>query len=263
MRNNHPLMQQLVCSPACIPSMPYDELLEAYSKLGFTKIEAFSEWAESRLNWREDPALAREMAQNFGIAITSFHLPLIKADDVEEGLTNAIDAARYADGVGAKVVLFKAGNREVFEQIGKRFLDALDEQQIGVTPVVQNHKGTAITSTDDYEDVFARVGHDPQLKGVLEVGHFHRVGVSWKEGWDYLGDRIALIHINDIRDGNSVHYGTGEVDFAGLLRQIKSSSYGGEIVVELELETRRTDPPATLAGLKDAIRVLTELYSQN
>jgi sugar phosphate isomerase/epimerase len=141
-------------------------------------------------------------------------------------------------------------------------LDALDEEQIRVTPVVQNHRGTAISTLEDYQEVFLLIDNDPRLKAVLEVGHFHRVGVPWRRGWEYLSGRIALIHINEIHDGKSVPYGTGEVDFAGLLRQIKATNYQGEIVVELELETRNSDPQETLHGLKNTVKLLTRLYDE-
>jgi sugar phosphate isomerase/epimerase len=258
----HSFHQQLVGSPCCLPKWSYEEILPAYQKLEFTKFEAFSEWAQARLDWHEDPTIAKQKAQNAGIAITSFHLPAIGADNVEAGLEDAIAAARYAQAVGAKAMLFKATKRKVFGQIGVRFLNALDEEKITVTPMVQNHRGSAISTIEDYQEVFASLDHDPRLKAVLEVGHFHRVGVPWQEGWDFLSERIALIHVNEIREGKSVHYGTGEVDFAGLIKKIKSSNYKGEIVVELELETRDSDPEETLNGLKNAVTMLTRLHAQ-
>ncbi|HEY0073815.1 MAG TPA: TIM barrel protein [Abditibacteriaceae bacterium] len=257
-----PLMQQLVCSPCCLPSWSFDELLPAYRSLGFTRMEAFTEWAQGRLDWHEDPAVALNKLQTAGMEITSFHLPLIHENNIEGGLKDALAAARYAEALGAKVLLFKAANREIFKRIGVRFLDALDNEQIQALPAVQNHKGSAISTVEDYREVFDFLNDDPRLKAVLEVGHFQRVNVPWQVGWEYLGQSIALIHVNDIRDGKSVHYGTGEVDFAGLMRQIKTTNYRGEIVVELELENRASNPQETLHGLQKAISLLSELYDK-
>jgi sugar phosphate isomerase/epimerase len=257
-----PLMRQLACSPCCLPKWTFEDLLPVYGQLGFSKMEAFTEWAQARLDWREDPMIARGKAHAAGLVTTSFHLPLIHGDDVETGLANALAAARYAEALGAKAMLLKASSREVFRQIGIRFLNALEQENIQVTPVVQNHRGSAISTLEDYQEVFDSFDNDPRLKAVLEVGHFHRVGVDWQTGWEFLADRIALIHINDIRDGMSAHYGTGEVDFAGLMRRIKSSGYDGEIVVELELENRDVEPQETLDGLKNAVALLTRLYER-
>lgn len=262
MTDSSSLMQQLVCSPCCLPAWSFEELLPAYRRLGFSKMEAFTEWAQGHLDWHDDPAIALSKAQAAGMAITSFHLPLIRDDNVEGGFEDALAAARYAQALGTKVMLFKTASREIFGRIGVRFLDALDSENIQVTPVVQNHRGTAISTLEDYQQVFSLLNHDPRLKAVLEVGHFQRVGVPWQAGWEYLGERIALIHVNDIRDGKSVHYGTGEVDFAGLMRQVRTTEYQGEIVVELELENRDDAPQDTLNGLKNAITLLTDLYNK-
>jgi sugar phosphate isomerase/epimerase len=62
--------------------------------------------------------------------------------------------------------------------------------------------------------------------------------------------RIALIHVNDIRDGRSVLYGTGEVDFRRADAAVKASGYEGNIVVELELATREAAPEKTVEGVK-------------
>jgi sugar phosphate isomerase/epimerase len=198
----------------------------------------------------------------FGLEITSFHLPNISESNVENGFQDALAAARYAQKIGAKVMLFKASTREVFGQIGVRFLDALENENITVVPAVQNHKGSSISTIEDYKEVFDHLNYDSRLKAVLEVGHFHRVGVSWQQGWEFLADRIALIHVNDIRDGKSVHYGTGEVDFLGLMHRIKHTDYKGEIVVELELENRDSDSQEVLEGLKNARNLLSTLHAQ-
>lgn len=258
-----PLQDRLVASPCCLPSMPQAELFAACQRLGFRNYEAFSHWAACRHEWTLDPAAVRQTAADYGLTITSYHLPPI-SDDVEASLANAIAAARFASKLGDDVkVLFKANSRDLFAQVGKRFLDALDEESIAVTPVLQNHKGSAITTLEDYREVLESID-DPRMKCILEVGHFQRIGVDWRTGWDLLGDRIALFHVNDIRDGDSVPIGEGDVDFAGLLSHIKQTGHSGKIVVELELATRKDNAAAqqTLDGLALGIERLNELYAK-
>jgi len=240
--------------------MPREDLLPAYQKLGFCKYEAFSGWAKCRHEWSGNPEEDRELASRHGLKITSYHLPPI-TENLEESFANTMAAARYASRLGAGIVLFKAARKELFAAVGKRFLDAIESENLELTPVVQNHAGSAISTLQDYRDVFAMFGHDPRIKAILEVGHFQRLGIPWRDGWDLLEDRIALIHVNEIRNGKSVLYGTGEVDFTGLLAQIKTSGYAGDIVVELELDTHELAPGETLRDLKQAIALLTELYN--
>jgi sugar phosphate isomerase/epimerase len=253
--------EQLVSSPVYFPYWPLEKVLAACRDLGFHKFEGFSEWPVCKLDWRGDPAVPRRLAESMGLRFTSFHLPTIREDE-GVGLENALIAARYAAGLGAKIVLFKTNSREIFARVMKKFLDALDQARLGLIPVLQNHKGTPISTLDDYREVFESIGNDPRLKAVLEVGHFQRAGISWKAGWDYLGDRIALIHVNEIRNDESVLFGSGEVDFRGLIRHIKSSAYRGDIVVELELASRESNPQETLDGVRQAVALLENYYRE-
>ena len=253
--------QQLISSPVYFPQWPLEKVFESCRDLGFQKFEGFSEWPTCKLDWRCDPAIPRQLAESMGLRFTSFHLPTIR-EDLEAGLENALTAARYAAGLGAKIVLFKAASREIFPKVTKRFLDALDKAGLGLTPVIQNHKGSAISTLDDYKAVFDSIANDPRMKAILEVGHFQRVGISWKQGWDYLGDRVALIHINEIRGGESVLFGTGEVDFHGLIKHVKTSGYQGDLVVELELSGRESNPQPTIDGVRQAVALLERYYQE-
>jgi sugar phosphate isomerase/epimerase len=241
--------------------MELEPVLEACSGLGFSQFEGFTEWAASRLDWRGDPAGPRRLAASMGLRFSSFHLPTARGDSDAE-LGDLMVAARYAVGLGAKVVLFKAASRLLYGNVGLRLLDALAAEGLEVTPVLQNYHGGQIDTPDDYREVLQRLNHDPRMKALLEVGQFQRSGVTWREGWELMDDRIALIHLNDIREGRSVLYGTGEVDFRGLLGQVKASGYEGDIVVELELATRETAPEETIEGVRLAVEHLVKLYSE-
>ena len=251
-------VDQLVSSPACIPQMTLEEILPVYADLGFRKFEAFSGWCRSHLKIDQDPAGYVDLARQHGLSYTSFHLPPI-GDDFEATLDQAIRAARFGQAIGADVVLYKANTRENYVKGARPFLDALDQQGIRVTPVLQNHKGTPITTLDDFREVIDGI-NDPRMKTLLEVGHFQRAGVSWRQGYDLLAGSIALVHINEIDPaGKSVPYGTGIVDFRGLFEQLAQDGYRGNIVVELELETRDTDSARTIRCLEEAVRHLAKL----
>ena len=252
---------RLVSSPVYFPDWPLERVLSYCRQLGFSKFEGFTEWSASKLDWRGDPAASRQLAESMLLRFTSFHLPTIR-QEVDEGLANALTAARFAAGLGASIVLFKAASLEIYAQSIPRFLDALDEANLGLTPVLQNHFGTPISTLDDYKRVLASVADDPRIKALLEVGHFQRAGVSWERGWDYLGDRVALIHLNEIRAGRSVLFGTGEVDFVGLMRRLKTSGYPGDMVVELELSNRESNPEETIDGVAQAVKFLETCYRE-
>jgi sugar phosphate isomerase/epimerase len=251
------IMTRLVASPACVPQLTLDEVLPRYAALGFRHFEAFSSWAKSCLDVTANPAPYVSAAAKHGMRYTSMHLPPIKGGDAFDAtLVAAVDAAAFAQNIGAGVVLYKADSRETYIRAAKPFLDALDQRAIRVTPVLQNHKGTPITTLDDYRQVIAGI-NDSRMKTLLEVGHFYRVGATWREGCDLLGDSIALVHINEIdAAGQSVPFGSGRTDFAGLFAHLKQVGYGGLIVVELELDNRNTDADRTFRELGNGIEHL-------
>jgi sugar phosphate isomerase/epimerase len=243
---------QLVASPACIPQWTLQELLPAYAKLGFSKFEAFCTWCKSALDIAQPAESYLSLARHNATRFTSMHLPPI-TNDRDASLASAIATARYAASLGADVVLYKADSRENYIGGAAPFLDALARERIEVTPVLQNHRGTPITTLDDFRAVIEGIA-DPRMMTLLEVGHFARVGVDWRTGYDLLGQSIALVHINDIDGaGQSVPFGKGSVDFKGLFAHLSEQGYAGNIVVELELDTRQTDPQRTLRELRNSL----------
>jgi sugar phosphate isomerase/epimerase len=229
--------------------------------MGFSKFEGFTEWATSRLDWRGDPVVPRSLAESMGLQFSSFHLPTVQGN-TDADLGDLMVAARYAVGLGAKVVLFKAANRELYGSMGLRLLDALQAESLDLAPVLQNYHKGPIDTPHDYLEVVTRLNDDPRMKALLEVGQFQRTGVAWRQGWELMDGRIALMHVNDIREGRSVLYGTGDVDFPGLMQRVKASGYSGNIVVELELATRETAPELTCAGVRQAVVYLERLYNE-
>ena len=243
-------MGNIAVSPCSNPQMELDGVLKAYSALGYRKFEAFTGWAKSAFDLKADPGLYREKAARYGMSFSSMHLPPV-TDDLETTLAGAAQAARFAEAAGAGVVLFKANTRENYVRAGVRFLDAVEGLKI--TPVVQNHRGTAISTLADCREVLEGIG-DARMKALLEVGHFHSVGVSWPQACELLAGRIALIHVKDQVAAQSVPFGTGEIDLPGLFSHMHSLGYAGDYVVEMEVQ----DGQNTLGYLGDALQYLRD-----
>ena len=243
---------QIAVSPCSNPEMPLDEALAAYSRLGYRKFEVFTGWAKSAFDFRRDPSFYREKARQYGLAFSSLHLPPV-SDDLGSSLPAAVQAARFAEAIGAPVVLFKATSRENYVRAARPFLDAIEG--LAVTPVLQNHFGTPISSLEDFRQVVEGIA-DERMKSLLEVGHFHSAGVSWRQGCDLLGRSIALVHVKDQIGRQSVPFGTGEIDLPGLFRHMESVGYRGDFVVEMEVKDREN----TLTYLADAMSYLKEFF---
>lgn len=238
--------EQLAASPCSCPQTELEKCLKDFSALGYRKFEMFSEWAASRVDLTRPAADYLALGKKYNMAYTSMHLPAI-GDDLNAGVDLAIKAAKFAADIGVKVVLYKAKTREAYIAGATRFLDGIEGFKI--TPVLQNHKGTPITTIDDYRAIIEGI-NDIRMKTLLEVGMFHSVGVLWKEGYDFLKGSIALVHIKDQIIEERVPFGEGEVDLKGLFAQLDKDGYAGEIVIEMEV--CRDDYDRTIQLLGDA-----------
>jgi sugar phosphate isomerase/epimerase len=231
--------------------MELDEVLAAYSSLGYENFEVFIGWAHSAFDYHGDPGFYLEKGRRFGMNFTSMHLPEVRSSQLEGSLEEALVAARFADAIGVEVVLYKASDRTTYIQAAGPFLNAV--QDLSVTPVIQNHFGTPLTTLEDVRTVYEAVA-DARLGTLLEVGHFHSAGVGWYEAAGYLGESIALVHVKDQVGKESVPFGEGEIDLAGLFQYLDETGYAGRYVVEMEVE----DSENTLRYLGDAREYVLE-----
>ena len=226
--------RRIAVSPCSTPDLTLTQCLTEFSQLGYPKFEAFSTWVSSSVDRSHPPEFYLEEARQYGMEFSSFHLPPVGAE-LEATLQNSIEHAHIGAQIGAPVVLFKARQRELYLQSARRFLDAT--QQLPITPVLQNHFGSPISTLEDYREILAAID-DPRLKTLFEVGHFHMAGVSWQQGYQLLAPTLALVHLKDMRDGKVVPFGTGEIDLEGLLQHLQREGYRGDFVVEMEVEDR-------------------------
>ncbi|OPZ04917.1 MAG: Inosose dehydratase [candidate division BRC1 bacterium ADurb.BinA364] len=241
------LIERLVASPCCLPQAALDELLDSYSGIGFRKFEAFSSWCASAFDPESDPSEYRRRLESRDMRCVSFHLP--KIGDDAESVARAIAAARFAAALGARIVLYKADSIEAYIRAAKPFLDSIEG--LGLTPVVQNHFGTALSSLDDVRRALDGIA-DARMQGLLEVGQFHSAGVHWLDGCNLLKDRIALVHIKDQIGRQSVPFGRGQIDLIGLFRHLESEGYAGDYVIEMEVKDREN----TFRYLREAVEYL-------
>jgi len=248
-------MERLVASPCSAPEWTLPEVLAAHAELGFMKFEAFVSWVKSALDLTADPIVYVEVARRYGMRYTSMHLPPV-GDDIDDSLTGAIRAARFARALGAEVVLFKATSRENYIRAAPIFLDAT--AGLGLTAVIQNHCGSPLNDVDDVLEVLGGVG-DERLKVLLEVGHFHQAGITWDRAYEHLREKVALVHVKDISAGKCVPFGAGEIDFASLALALEADGYTGDYVVELEGDECRADP---LRCLREAVDFLLPLIEE-
>ncbi len=249
------IIDHLTCSPGTA-GLSLEDSLRVFSGIGFRNIELFSRAGSPNApDLRRDPEEYRALAARYGMRISSFHLPSVGVDSAES-FEAAVRAARFAEGLGAEVALFNADTRPIMIEALPRYLDAVAD--VPVTIAVQNHPGRALETGEDYREVFAGIGDDRRLKGVLEVGAFHHYGWTWQQGYDLLQGRIALVHIKDMVGRQSVPFGSGEVDIPGLIRQMSAVGYRGKFTLEMSVVDKENTIPYT----RDAFRYMVDRCGQ-
>ncbi|MBU8902279.1 MAG: sugar phosphate isomerase/epimerase, partial [Victivallales bacterium] len=150
---------------------------------------------------------------------------------------------------------YKASDRSTYIKASAEFLNAIAE--FGITPVIQNHYGTPVTTLGDFREVIENID-DNRMKSLLEVGHFYSAGVSWEQGYELLEDSIALIHIKDQVGRQSVPFTTGEINLHSLFEHMEKIAYTGNYVVEMEVK----DKTNTLKYLQDAFNYINKLCNK-
>jgi len=225
-------MDNVAASPCGFLDMDLEEVLAALSGMGYRKFEAFTTGKGAGLDPESDADLYVNLAKKYGMSYSSVHLPVV-GEDLHVG--EAVEVARFAASLGAPVVIFKAASRQAYIRSARAFLDAIEG--LPVTPVLQNHYGTPISSLADYREVIDGIG-DPRMKTLLEVGHFQMAGIAWEEGYELLKGSIALVHVKDMIGAQPVEFGTGEVDLPKLWATMCDAGYTGDFVIEMETEPR-------------------------
>ena len=232
-------------SPCSNPDLSLEDVLAAYGQIGYRRFEVFTSWTKSAADIDADPETYRRALERHGFQASSLHLPPL-TENLDASLPRAVRACRFAEALGCPVVIVKAETKADYIAGAPVLLDAI--ATIPVTPVLTNHKGSAITTLQDYAHVRAGIDN-PQMKCLLEVGHFHAAGVRWPAAYEALAGAIALVHIKDQIGGQSVRFGSGEIDLPGLLERLMADGYGGDVVVEMEVADRHS----TLRYLAEAL----------
>lgn len=239
-------MLSFAVSPCSNPEFTLVEALSAYGRLGYAKFEAFTSWCKSAVTPEEDADNYLGVADRYGFEFSSIHLPPFDADQ-EASVARALKTAQLGADLGCRVALVKPTDRRRDIPACRALLDAIDGMCI--IPVLQNHAGSAISTLEDYREVFEALDDD-RMKYTLEVGQFHSVGTLWPEGYKELAGRFELVHIKDQVGKQSVPFGTGEIDLPGLLQRLAADGYAGDIVIEMEVEDRENTLEYLGAALK-------------
>jgi sugar phosphate isomerase/epimerase len=139
------------------------------------------------------------------------------------------------------VVRDGAGEREAFT----RLIDGLapvihHAEKKGVVLAFEPEPGMLIDSLSRYADLLWELAEahidSSDLRLTIDIGHLHCQGeVPIADQIVKYGDRLANVHIDDMREGVHEHlmFGEGEIDFPPVIAALAKIGYAGVLGVEL------------------------------
>lgn len=114
-----------------------------------------------------------------------------------------------------------------------------------VMPAAERHGVTVCLETHDAfcrgEEVAAVLQQvdSPHLKAIWDVHHPYRMGESIEDTWNFIGERLAHVHVKDARpreDGSwqLVLLGEGQVPCREIIHLLAAKGYQGYLCAEWE-----------------------------
>lgn len=199
---------------------------------------------------------------------------LVDADAHEAGAQEALKVGRLLAALGAQYIVLADDNGKVEELVkkaGQRKGSKLNAEQwdvfaagvnhvarrvnaeLGLKVVFHHHCAGYVETPDEVRELLART--DQALVGLcLDTGHYHYAGGDAVEAVKEFGERVRYLHFKDcsasiaaecraqgkdyfeaIAAGVFCPLGEGEVDFAGVAKEMLALGYDGWAIVEQDV----------------------------
>ena len=122
--------------------------------------------------------------------------------------------------------------------------------ELGVQVALHNHGPGARYET--LEHITSALDAHPNLKAVIDIGHFARSHVDPVNATRVLGGRAVAIHVKDVdAKGENMVVGEGTLDMTGVFRALRESRFNGLVVLEYEGDFDNMQK--RLAGMKQSL----------
>ena len=236
----------------------HDEALQGIAEAGYKAVElsAVPGWTE-HVDLDGDQAELRRKLQGYGLEPVSLsaHSDLTTKDGLEHG----IKAVRWAADFGIPVVNTAVGGHQSADENEAAFLANIgsladEAERAGIKIGLEIH-GDIMASGAVTLPLLEKIGRD-------SVGiNYDTANVVYYSGDSAVGDipkvadKLVHVHLKESRGGKGVwdfgEIGTGDVDFAEVVRLLRASGFDGPYSVEIEF-TGEPWPP--LPDVTEAMR---------
>jgi len=236
----------------------HDEALQGIAEAGYRAVElsAVPGWTE-HVDLDGDQAELRRTLEGYGLEPVSLsaHSDLTTADGLEHG----IKAVRWAAEFGIPVVNTAVGGHQSADENESAFLANIgaladEAERAGIKVGLEIH-GDIMASGAITLPLLEKIGRDSVGINYDTANVVYYSGDTPVEDIPKVADRLVHVHLKESLGGKGVWnfgaIGTGDVDFAEVLRLLRESGFDGPYSVEIEF-TGEPWPP--LAEVTEAMR---------
>ncbi len=257
-------MQPIACSSLTFASSPLAEALKQVAALGFGHVDlaVYQGWAHV------NPAdLAADTAAIIARVRAALDAAGLKVNALNVGLGREPHDPQHGPRLQAVCALATALDLKVLTlqapAAGTPLADAARQmaniktkvEQAGLIAAFETHTNMV---TEDPVTVLRLIELVPGMRLTLDHSHYVFGNVR-SDRWSELLPHVAHVHLRDSgpdRDHVQVEPGTGEVDMAGLVRQLVRRRYDGPISLEYIEGMGGIDAAACTAALRRQIEAL-------
>ncbi|MGD8239595.1 MAG: sugar phosphate isomerase/epimerase [Armatimonadota bacterium] len=232
---------RLSCSTCSIPKHDLNAAVEAIRRTGYDYMEAFTTWTDCALGPGSVPAgEAQALLARHGVGLSSLNghaVTAMSGGAIADCLPPILGDLRYAKEMELTRLNIRGAKQdqpmEVFVEGLRRV--ALEAARMAMGLIIGNHSGNRLERPEELSAAFEGAGAD-NVGMLVDAGHFYSVDVDPASAIRELGDHLQLLHIKDQIGRQSVRFGEGEMDVAGILKAARDVGYDGFVVVEMEVE---------------------------
>ncbi|HCL31536.1 MAG TPA: hypothetical protein DIC52_24305 [Candidatus Latescibacteria bacterium] len=233
------MQMQIVMSAASLPEAGLSAVLDAAQTAGYNAVQLFRHRTEASL------AHPQSSMRQIRESLTAAHIELAsceirpltgrKADTDERNLPYNLRQLEWdihlCRALNARTLGLRGGDdTEEARQDLVEGINQLAERIDDVTLAVGTQAGSCLATAADIDALVPSFADDVGL--MLDTAELLACGqdpVAIADSW---GARLRLIYLHDVRAGESVGLGEGELDLTGLLKVLSKIDYSGPVVVE-------------------------------
>lgn len=242
-----------------------------------------------------DPDVLGPLLDSFGFALASgWHSGELAEREVDAEMAAVAAHARLLRAMGCKVMVYgevamMASGSPLDEPMSQRLIMPKEDVpayaarltdfatriagEYGLKLAYHHHLMMVAETFDEVSSLFESTGPDVGL--LLDTGHAAAAGFDYARLIDRFGDRVAHVHLKDVRTpilqdvrsadlsfnmgvrkGMFTVPGDGSVDFSPLARFVRSRGYTGWLVVEAEQDPVMAPPRQAVVRAKDHLATI-------